>query len=461
MKMLAEKAEVFCLAELKKCARTLSRICEELPNARKRYDRYRIDRKPKEMMEALEELKELAERLWRVLLNVIQLLNEAGESSLASKTKRFREILQHYDYLSVDTYEPLCLALKSFITQIMPVNDDNINKAKLGRLMNRVMMGYYPTDLDHVELIKRAIAFPDTAVNIFDPCCGEGLALSRLSAGQNAFSYGIEIDSTRAEKAVNRLTRVGFGSYFFSRISLNAFHCLFLNPPYLSVPSEHGSRRLEKAFLADSLRHLMYGGLLVYIIPYYRLTDDIASVLTSNFNELQIYRFLPREFQRFNQIAILGKRKKYGNQPELIDQLVALSLEPDALPELDSLPEQSIFLPSTLQTVAQFKGSEFNMIELAAQLSQSDSIKALFQSSALDQRERRPPLPLKISHIGLIGASGYLNGYVPGDSPHVVKGRIVKETKTRFNPEGGEIVKTTTNRMVFKCLTPEGLKSLT
>ena len=54
-----------------------------------------------------------------------------------------------------------------------------------------------------------------------------------------------------------------------ARISHEAFHALFLNPPYLSVIGENGrSDRDEKRFLVNSLCHLMVGGLLVYIIPY-------------------------------------------------------------------------------------------------------------------------------------------------------------------------------------------------
>lgn len=456
-----KKAEAFCLSDLKKQAWYLSHITGELPAARRRYDRYSAAGDGKKATEALVELKKLAERLWSVLLTVVQLLNEASEHELAEKVKRFREMLLHYDYLGVAAYDSLCEALKALVAQIRPPEEDNINRAKLGRLMNHVMAGYYPTDLDHVERLQRAIAFPeDTSVNILDPCCGEGLALSRLCAGQNAFSYGVEIDGTRAEAALNRLTRVGFGSYFFSRISHNVFHCLFLNPPYLSVPTEHGTRRLEKAFLADSLRHLMSGGLLIYIIPYYRLTDDVASVLTSNFADLQVYRFLPNEFSRFKQIVIVGKRKEYENRPDLIEGLVMQSVEPDLIPEITELPERCLHLPEKQQDIPLFKGSEFNVRELAVQMHQSDHLKALFRASALDSRDRRPPLPLKISHMGLIGASGFLNGYVPGESPHVVKGRIVRETKTYFDVDAEEMVKTTTNRMIFNCLTPDGLKSL-
>ena len=46
-----------------------------------------------------------------------------------------------------------------------------------------------------------------------------------------------------------------------ARISHEAFHVLFLNPPYLSVLGENGQTgRDEKRFLVNGLCHLMQGG---------------------------------------------------------------------------------------------------------------------------------------------------------------------------------------------------------
>ena len=69
----------------------------------------------------------------------------------------------------------------------------------------------------------------------FDPCCGKGTALSALGADADCMTYGVEIDEGRAESALSRLTRVGFGSYFYSRISRQAFHAMLLNPPYMPI----------------------------------------------------------------------------------------------------------------------------------------------------------------------------------------------------------------------------------
>ena len=145
----------------------------------------------------------------------------------------------------------------------------------------------------------------------------------------------MELDESRAEEAQTRLHRVGFGSFFHSRISHEAFHLLFLNPPYLSVINEGGGHsRHEKRFLIESIPTLMFGGLLIYVIPYYRLTSDICRILVDNFDKLSVWRFADAEFKKFKQVAVMGIRKKRGT--ELQD---TLWLEQYAYaPRLDTAP---------------------------------------------------------------------------------------------------------------------------
>ena len=66
----------------------------------------------------------------------------------------------------------------------------------------------------HLAHIRRSIVFPENATaNLFDPCCGKGLALAALGEGADCMTYGIELDEGRAEDALSHLARVGFGSY--------------------------------------------------------------------------------------------------------------------------------------------------------------------------------------------------------------------------------------------------------
>jgi hypothetical protein len=318
--------------------------------------------------------------------------------------------------------------------------------------------------------------FPESVpINMLDPCCGCGIALRFLAEGAadngaDCKTYGIELDTYRAEEALTRIDRVGFGSFFRSRISNEAFHAMLLNPPYLSVMTEGGNNaRSEKAFLVDSVRNLMMGGLLIYIIPYYRLTADIARLLCDNFNDISLWKFTADEFKKHRQIAVLGTRRKKQDGSGMVSALMSLVLEPGQLPELPELPAGKYRLPNTAKEVALFKGAVFNENELAEQLSKSKSFSRLFLRSGLDNIEKRPLLPLSIGQIGLVGGSGLINGRVDCDTPHIIKGRIVKEKRIsaseKTNKEGAlihtTITETTSNKLIFNLLTPKGFISLT
>ena len=133
---------------------------------------------------------------------------------LLRSTRPFLMDLEHPLAVSVDSlagqlsafqlmtkdYSKLTAVLKQFANSLP--NNQTTNTAVIGRLMNNVRMGYYPTDLDHVDLITRGIAFPSgVTTNLLDPCCGTGAALRKMAMGNNCFCYGIELDRSRAEQA--------------------------------------------------------------------------------------------------------------------------------------------------------------------------------------------------------------------------------------------------------------------
>lgn len=395
-------------------------------------------------------------------------LLEMEEYPLASAADQLRRGLAGFQLMSTG-YKPVYEALAKF-TASFPTGQKT-NAAIVGRLMNNIKLGYYPTDPGNISLLLRGIHFPEgVTTNLFDPCCGCGKALRQLAQGNNCYAYGVELDESRAEEAQTRLHRVGFGSFFHSRISHEAFHLLFLNPPYLSVINESGGRsRHEKRFLIESIPTLMCGGLLIYVIPYYRLTSDICRILMDNFDELTVWRFTDSEFKKFKQVAVLGIRKKRNTGLPDTLWLEQLACSPAAIPPLTQLPESRYALPAQPMTVSTFKGERFNQKELEQQLRRSDSFAQMMARSELDSGVKHPLLPLSISQIGLIGGSGMINGLIECDTPHIIKGRIIKvvrtESEEKFNYRGdhmgSQITETISNKMIFNVLTPNGFKALT
>lgn len=415
------------------------------------------------------ELAKSRQRLVAALGDARLFLLEAEEYQTANTAGQLQAGLAGFDLMS-NNYKPVYDVLCDF-AQSLPVSGATTNARVIGRLMNNVKMGYYPTDPDNIDLILRGIQFPEgITTNLLDPCCGCGKALRQIAQGNNCYAYGVELDEYRAEEAQTRLHRVGFGSFFFSHVSREAFHLLFLNPPYLSVLNQSGGRaRHEKRFLIESLPTLAYGGLLIYVIPYYRLTPDICRILVDNFDDLSVWRFTDGEFQKFKQVAILGRRKRREKEPQDILWLEQYAVQPMSIPALSGLEEGRYALPDMTLTVKTFQGERFNQKELEQQLRRSDSFAHLMTRSELDSGAKCPPLPLSISQIGLVGGSGMINGLIQCDHPHIIKGRVVKVVRTeaeeRFSAKGrhigSEIKETITNKMIFNVLTPNGFKALT
>lgn len=465
-----EEKQLYAVDRLERAKRTILLAKEEMPAARKKIER-QLAKDPNGAKDWYQTLRTHQAKLVEALEDCRLSLLEMELPDLAAAALNLRGAVANFRLATPD-YSRLCDILTAFVAGMPDTEDKTTNAAIIGRLMNNVKMGFYPTDPEHVKLITRGIDFPDgVTTNLLDPCCGEGVALRLMATGNNCYAYGVELDERRAEEAQTRLHRVAIGSYFSARISHEVFHALFLNPPYLSVVGENGrTGRDEKRFLVNSLSHLMLGGLLIYIIPYYRLTSDIARILCDNFERLSVYKFCGKEFQRFRQIAVLGIRKSKGNGAIEVPNLLRQVQDADKIPELTELPEKSYPLPAHPEKIPIFKGAVFNVPELARQLAASDSFQRLLEQSPLDSREKRPPLPLTVGQVGLIGGSGLINGLMPCDSPHIIKGRIIKERLTdtrvkKINEQTGdvlttEITETQTNKMVFHVLTAAGFQAL-
>ena len=359
------------------------------------------------------ELEQIRRDLTEQITAAQLFLLEMEEYKLASMAGQLCRGMSSFNLMSTG-YKPIYEVLSKF-TAAFPTGQ-KANAAVVGRLMNNIKLGYYPTDPDNISLMLRGIRFPDgVTTNLFDPCCGCGKALRQLAQGNNCYAYGVELDESRAEEAQTRLHRVGFVSFF------------------------------------------------------YRLTPDICRVLVDNFDDISVWRFTDSEFKQFKQVAIFGVRKHRDTELQDTLWLEQLACSPASIPTLEKIEEGRYALPAQPLQVNTFKGERFNQKELEQQLRKSNSFAQMMRRSELDSGAKRPLLPLSISQIGLIGGSGMINGLIECDSPHIIKGRIVKvvrtESEEKFsasgNHLGSEVRETITNKMIFNVLTSNGFKALT
>jgi hypothetical protein len=465
--MQHEKSVYYVLETLSGIKREIGALVAAMTENRAALEKHTEKGRPEKARIHYETLRGERERLLSAVRKSRLPLLEIGEETLAARAEKLASSLAVFNLMTRD-YGAFAGALSGYAEKLP--EHVSANAKIIGRCMNTVRMGHCPTDPENVSYITRAIAFPPGIVtNLLDPCCGEGTALKQIAVGNNCFTYGVEIDEGRAETAQGELHRIGFGSFFHSRISVEAFHFVFLNPPYLSVLTEGGGRtRNEKRFLIESLPHLMPGGLLVYVVPYYRLTDDICRILSDNLAGLSVHRFTDAEFKKFGQVAVMGTRRQRTRDEAAEASLSTVSYSPEKLPSLAEIEEKAYPLPAEARKVAIFRGALFNERELARKLGSSSLFADMIAVKTLSREKRRPPLPFTVGQLGLIGGSGLLNGLIECDEPHIVKGRIVKRTRSEessnFDTKGklvsAEITETVSPCMVFGILTPHGFKSL-
>lgn len=448
----------YVLEKMEETKRELFCLINTMPTKRKAIDIYLKRGSKERAKETFAELKTLDIKLCDTIKTLRLLFSEAEMKAEAEFANKVFAAIKKFNLLTPD-YSKLIQVLEKLNDS---VPDNNTVSAKvIGHLMNNVKMGYYPTEPGHIKMIKNSLKFPETSINILDPCCGCGLALNILTRNENAVTYGVEIDEARARDAETRLNRVGFGSYFFSNIGRESFHSIFLNPPYLNMMGQGGSKsRSEKRFLVESIHNLMMDGVLIYIIPYYRLTFDIAKILCDNFKEISVYRFLDNEFAKYKQIAVIGIKKEKSDGSEQAETLSEYAMLPEKIPYITELEMHKYTIPDVEKEVSLFQGAQFNLGELARQLEKSESAKFLFEKSRIDSNEKRPLLPLNIGQIGLVGGSGLINGYIDCDEPHIIKGRVIKEVKKRVDEVNDTLTETRVNKMLFNILTSDGVKRL-
>ena len=331
----------------------------------------------------------------------------------------------------------------------------------MARPISRQKLGYFPTPPAVVEKIRSFLGFPDRPFSALDPCCGDGRALARLTAGTRALTYGIEFHAGRARAASTVLGRVLACGYEEARLAHGSASILFLNPPYDADLREDDGRalRTERRFLRDTHPYLVPGGILVYLIPQRRLDPPTTRLLSSWFERITVYRFPDPEYRAFQQIVIFGVRKARaalddGEQTRL-DRLRSGELPP--LPLADA---PSYAVPATL-AIRLFRSSRPDPELLAEEVSQSPAWRELWDSGArLNGSPRgRPPLPLHRGHLGLLLAAGELDGLIgEGAERHLVRGLVRKDQISWTDEEDTRTVEHTKDvfRIRVKLLFPDG-----
>jgi predicted RNA methylase len=104
----------------------------------------------------------------------------------------------------------------------------------MSRLASQGAAGFFPTHVFASLLCKLTGASGGArrVIRVVDPCAGTGEPLAAIAEALGAESYGIEINTERAQQCRTRLDQVLATSAFSVRLANGAFSLLWLNPPY-------------------------------------------------------------------------------------------------------------------------------------------------------------------------------------------------------------------------------------
>lgn len=306
--------------------------------------------------------------------------------------------------------------------------------ARLAR--NFIKNGYFPTDAETLQRIQNALAPAQMPMRLLDPCCGEGAALADLAHGlrqqgqeedADIETLGIEFDRERAWHAKTLLDRVIHADVHDVVVKPRSVGLLFLNPPYgYGLKDNVGSsqangdanraERLERTFLKKTAPLLMQGGILVFIVPYYALDDEIRTYLARHFTAL---RFFMAPEQQFQQCVIFGVKSRPGHpRKDVLDMLCqaqAGELREQVLPP--HWHEQPYQLPHIAE------GSEFDFHAVRLDAGQLAEELKRWQHSLLwpgfgnyfnqaRSAHRRPLRNMSQWHLALALAAGQVTGHI-------------------------------------------------
>ncbi len=336
---------------------------------------------------------------------------------------------------------------------------------------NFIKDGYFPTDESTLERILSALDIGAGTLRIFDPCCGEGVALaearSHLQAcGALVQALGVEYDAARAWHAKGLLDTVLHSDINDVVCSLRSMGLLFLNPPYGDVVSDKAQtgdnakgERLEKIFFRRTYGALRYGGVLVLIVPHYVLDGEFAHLIGRNFERVHC-AMAPET--RFKQAVVLAVRKR-GERPDpaVVSRLEAVGRGEclgEVLPEVWSQAPYLVPEADPAEADWRFHAVRIDGAQLGAEL-QRLRASTLWPSFSTHfgqhQREHRPPLrAMRPWHLALALAAGQICGTVraPDGRVLLVKGNTYKSRREAIDfvtHDNGSVTETRTMTDIF------------
>jgi len=324
---------------------------------------------------------------------------------------------------------------------------------------NEGKMGAYFTDLEHCRDLSKLFHFSEEETTcVLEPSIGDAsavIAVTNADRNHEVKIFGVELNDATADAVkqnpyVEDILKADFLNDV--TISNNAFSFCFGNPPYMDdvMDSTPGSRT-ERAFLEKVGNYLCVGAILVWVIPFYIYKEEsYLRYFNGRYDLLHIYKFRGKEYDKFHQIVLVGRKKKLSCflSKEQVQHHVEAVSDISLVPELPSEFSEVIDVPPTdIARVTTFATRKFDVeAAYAALTSLPDGITQEMDSHLTESSYGavgigNPPIPLKKDSMYLLATSGGGQGLTGNESNrdlHLQRGvaEVIEEGEVTVKGEG-------------------------
>ncbi|MBU0491046.1 MAG: class I SAM-dependent methyltransferase, partial [Chloroflexi bacterium] len=288
----------------------------------------------------------------------------------------------------------------------------------MSRLRNVAQAGFVATPPAHFRRIAAQVAPGDGASWLLDPCAGRGAVGRALAHRWHLQVAMVEINQERGRWVRRRADHAVIADALATECGHGQFVAVMSNPPY-DRDDQH--TRLEWRFLQRFRDALCPEGLLVYIIPGYRMLQDSAIIphLAQFYHDLRLFTLpAPNPYQ---QVILYARRRASRDTQSraAVDWLkTTLQCGPPLLPDVCADP---YILPARPRDRVHLRGQELDVEQVRLDgLASGLTLDDLFQGPA--ELNTRVVMPLKKGHLASIMAAGLLDNARVGDD--VIRGSV-------------------------------------
>lgn len=414
LKQIARELELIVVAVYKS---TASNLLKDLMSIENQYNMFDIN--------SGFELKDINDVITTIINNTnIEALKEIGSYDISSKYYHL------YDSIKRERSIPESI-LEDFEYELSKANNNREDKYNI--LQNYAGPGY-----DSI-----------TIKNVFKDNCD---------------LYGIESVANKASAARSLKTfkKIIIGANLGARISNDVFDVLILNSIITKEVDLNTmgllKERKESKAIKNSIKYLRPDGIVLFRLPYFRLTKEINLFISKQFKDVKVVK----EYGDSCYINIFGY-KHYTKEAKQ-DIYSYLNQIPNTFNSLTKHISELNELPKTSLPIQYFRGAIMDNEELIGVVNSTNLYNSFIDShnKVSDQKDIQPLLPFNIGQIGLVLTSGCLDGVIEeyDGQYHVVKGKVLKirTITTESNNENDDVktIETFSNKVQINVFTPDG-----